>query len=226
MTHGCGLKAEDLGPYLLGHITPAEADRVQTLARTCDSCAADLRSLAPVVAMLRRARPNLGEDHQPLVPSQPLPPDLLDDVLDEVRRERRSARRRWLLVTATVLIAVLVGVLTVLIGQGASGERLTVPLAAGQVRGTAVLRATGSGTAVTLRLDGLAPAQRYEIWLAAADGRRLSAGTVRAGSSGGVSATLGAALDLTEARRIDITAVDGAALIEVALPSARPSTSP
>ena len=194
---GCRSHADQVGPYVLGALEPLEMDEMRAHLAGCARCAAEVRSLAELPALLDLVQ----EDAEVAVPS----PGLEDLVLDRFVSERaRSAPRgsRWpRLAIPAVAVAALVAALLVIVLPGGSNtayahaELWSLP-AGGGAEGTADVAEVAAGTRVKLRADHL-PVMRgtsYELWCVRTDGRWINGGTFHARSDGTAAADLTAAV--------------------------------
>jgi hypothetical protein len=194
---GCRSHADEVGPYVLGALEPVEMEEMRTHVAGCARCAAEVRSLAELPALMDLVQ----EDAEVAVPS----PGLEDLVLDRFVLERaRSAPRprRWpRLALPAVAVAAIVAALLVVVLPGdsntayAHAELWSLP-AGGGAEGTADVAEVNAGTRVELRADHL-PVMRgatYELWCVRTDGRWINGGTFRARSDGTAAAELTAAV--------------------------------
>jgi anti-sigma-K factor RskA len=78
--HGCG---EDVAPYLLGALVPADTERFERHLEGCPHCRDDVERLRPVVDVL----PALAEEVAP-------PPELRARIMAEVNRSRAARPER------------------------------------------------------------------------------------------------------------------------------------
>ena len=203
MRHECLVRAEDLGPYLLGQLDPAEAARVAEAVTSCASCTAEVQALRPVVVALAYAGPPLDES------AAQAPAPALERVLSSVHEERRAQHRRWrtrvyLAAAAVVLLAAAAvgGVVTL---RSDSGQREVVLSGATSAAGTADVSAQAWGTAITLKVSGLQPDRSYGAWLADGSGKRVGAGSFRPAADGTARLDLSASLPLDQAGVIGVT---------------------
>jgi anti-sigma factor RsiW len=207
MRHTCAVRPEDLGPFLLGHLEPDEAELVAEAIESCATCSAEVARLRPVARALSLGTTPREES------AVPAPSPALDRVLavvqDESARRRRRVRRRVALAAAAVLLAVVaVAGLAVAVGGDEQGRDIALT---GQsaATGTAVVSERGWGTAISLRLEGLEPGRTYGAWLADRSGERTSAGTFRPTADGSVRLDLAASLLLPDASVLGVTEIDG-----------------
>jgi hypothetical protein len=190
---GCRSHADQVGPYVLGALEPDEMDEMRGHLAECPRCAAEVRSLAELPALMDLVH----ADAEVAV----LSPGLEDEVLDRFVRERaRSAprRRRWpRLAIPAVAVAALLAALLVVILPGdtntayAHADLWSLP-AGGGAEGTADAAAVPDGTRVKLRADHL-PVERgrtYEMWCVRTDGRWINGGRFYASADGTAAAEL------------------------------------
>jgi hypothetical protein len=205
---GCRSHVDLVGPYVLNALEPEEMDEMRRHMEHCPRCAAEVRSLADLPAMLDRAEVADGV----VAPS----PELEDQVLDRFVRERGKAfperrRRRRLLIPAAAAAAVLVALLIAVIPGGPEGAHATADLwslpAGDGAEGTADIAEVPAGTRVELRADHL-PVDKgtaYELWCVANDGRWINGGSFHARADGSAAAVLTAAVRPGEYRVVVIT---------------------
>jgi hypothetical protein len=213
--HRCDVEAEDLGPLLLGQLTPGRAREVARSVAACPLCAAEAAELAPVVGALRAYPPPDALVDEPVGPEAAG----LETVLASVRSERSSRHRRRSLLAAAAAVAVLgLAAVATSFGTGAPDRpppaQATVEVrldgsAGGQ--GRAALTPRRWGTAIALEVSGLDPAARYGVWLAAEDGGRLPAGSFRPTAEGSAEVRLSAGLPLDAGRVLGVTQLPGGA---------------
>jgi len=212
---GCRDHADLVGPYVLGALEPDEMDAMRGHLASCTRCAAEVRSLSVLPALLDSAQ---ADDE-----IAALSPGLEDEMLDRFVRERaraRPRRRRWprLAIPAVAVAALIAGILVAALPGGghtayAHAELWSLP-AGGGAAGTADVAEAGAGTRVKLRADHL-PVRRgtaYELWCVRTDGRWVNGGTFHARADGSAAAELTAAVKPGEYHVVVITrrAADGA----------------
>lgn len=209
MNHSCRVAEEDLGPYLLGQLSPGRAEEVAAEVAACPSCAAEVVRLRPVVTAMAAASPpeDLGRR------SAPLPhPAGLGEVLASVRRAQRSrARRRVAMAVGGTAAAVALGAAVPVLLGGGEEEREVALVRAGtaspesaDAAASMVLSERGWGTAIELEVSGLRPEQTYGVWLERREGGRLPAGSFRPDDDGTVTISLGSALDLSDSAAVGV----------------------
>jgi anti-sigma factor RsiW len=194
---GCQAYAEQVGPYVLGALEPEEMEDMRRHLTGCSRCAAEVRSLSELPALLNL----VDADDEVAVIS----PGLEDEVLDRFVRERaRSAprRRRWrrFTIPAVAMAAVIAALLVTIVPGGshtayAHAELWSLP-AGGGAAGTADVAAVPAGTRVKLHADHLPVGQgkMYELWCVRSDGRWINGGTFQARADGTAAAELTAAV--------------------------------
>jgi anti-sigma-K factor RskA len=205
---GCRSHADQVGAYVLGALEPEEMEEMRAHVADCARCAAEVRSLAELPALLNLVQ----EDAEVEVPS----PGLEDEVLDRFVRERAREiprRRRWpRLAIPAVAVAAVVAALLVVILPGdsntayAHADLWSLP-AGGGAAGTADVAEVDAGTRVKLRADHLPvmSGKTYELWCVRTDGRWINGGTFHARSDGTAAADLTAAVEPGEYHVVVIT---------------------
>jgi anti-sigma factor RsiW len=209
MRHECSVRAEDLGPYLLGQLDPAEAARVAESVDSCACCAEEVRRLRPVVLALARTVPALEDD----VIQAPGP--ALDRALatmhDDQAASRRRVRNRVALAAAALVlvIASAVGGVVISGGGNSSSDRDVTLIGPGDASGSVVLSQREWGSALVLEVRGLAPGKAYGAWLADESGKRVPAGTFRPTSDGSARLEGAASLRISDAATVGVTELGG-----------------
>jgi hypothetical protein len=204
---GCRTHADLIGPYVLDALEPDEMEAMRRHLAGCPRCAAEVRSLAEIPALLEHA----GADDEIAAPS----PGLEEEVLDRFVRERaasRPRRRRWprIAIPATAVAALVAGILVAALPDGADTAYATADLwsaAGGGAPDTAEAAEVAGGTRVKLRAHDL-PVSRgraYELWCVRSDGRWINGGTFRARPDGTAAAELTAAVRPGEYHVVVIT---------------------
>lgn len=209
MRHECAVRAEDLGPYLLGQLDPGEAAEVADAVRECPLCAAEVAELRPVVHALSRAQPG---DHEPVRAPAPA----LDRVLAAVHR---PARRQRVLLGAAAAVVVAAVLSAVLLVRGAGPDPAQHVALTGRPGTSGVMSVSREpwGTAIELDVRGLTPGATYGAWLADRAGKRVGAGTFRPGSGGTVQLALSSGLPLDQAGAVGVTEIGGADVLRGAV---------
>jgi anti-sigma factor RsiW len=150
MSQACAEWNGDIGAYVVGALSPAEAGRMLRHLRGCAGCRANYQDLIPVRDWLDRLGPADG-----MPARQPL--DRLP--LEQGRRLwHRMPRRRWTVAGAAIATAV-VAVITVISAHPAVPGFQAFDPATG-VHGQASLRATPTATQIDLTVSGLPAGQR------------------------------------------------------------------
>jgi hypothetical protein len=213
----------DLGGYVLGALTPEEAQEFTRHLATCPACRGEVAELSGLPAVLGLTVPQ-GEEE--------LPDHLRARTLAAVERGARSEaarpqpavptdrwqalRRRPLAVAAGLVLLAVLGAI-VLAGRGEDqASPVSVPLAAvsGQSGGgEATVRQAREGLAIQLSLDGLKPNRSgtyYECWYvgtedSAQQPQRVSGGTFTVGADGSAEVTLTTAADYRKYPAIAVT---------------------
>jgi Putative zinc-finger len=184
---------EDLGAYVLGGLTPAEAERIRAHIAECPDCAAAHAELAGLPRLLDLAVvAGAGEE-------DPLPPAIEERLLDRFARERqeRRPRRRWrprialgtagALVGAAAAVALLLGAFGFRAAPSSHYGLTLRPMGTTPASATALvgLRSVQNGTRVLLRVHDLPtrPGDVYEVLCSNARWT-ASAGTFRVDAQG------------------------------------------
>lgn len=166
---------ELLGPYVLGHLGPAEVAEVERHCLRCEVCAADLAEIAPLATALppRGSEPRRGPSLQ----------DLEDQVVRAARRRRRLPYQLAAAASAVLVVALSVGV-TQQLGVPDQGLGIREDVAALEVAAGPVAVSEASvmphtwGTEVFFTVEGLEDGATYEVVLLGRDGEEASAGTL------------------------------------------------
>jgi hypothetical protein len=209
MRHECSVRAEDLGPYLLGQLDPEEAALVAAAVDSCACCAEEVRRLRPVVVALAGGAPGLDDA------AVRAPAPALDRALASVHDARAAHRRRvlnrvGLAAAALVLvIATAVGAVVIAGGDDRSSDRDVTLVGQGAAGGSVVLSPRDWGSELVLDVRGLAPGKAYGAWLADESGKRVPAGTFRPASDGSARLNLGASLRPGDAATVGVTELGG-----------------
>ncbi|MEU3521612.1 hypothetical protein ABZ770_41330 [Streptomyces sp. NPDC006654] len=143
----------------------------------CQACAAEAEGVRRVIRTFERAE-------SPLAVSGGAGPDAHPDRIARIpfdthsrpKQRRARARHRVALVAAAVALACGVGA-ELLVG----GSHQTVPVAQVTLSREGRMVQHAWGTEVPVTLSGLRPGQTYRLMTADADGRRMPAGSLRAG---------------------------------------------
>jgi hypothetical protein len=209
---GCRDHADLIGPYVLGALEPDEAEVMRTHLADCPRCAAEVRALSGIPALLDQAR---ADDE-----IATLSPALEDEVLDRFVKERaraRPRRRGWprLAIPAVAVAALVAGILVVALPGGshsayAHADLWSLP-AGGGASGTADVAEVEAGTRVKLRADHLPVrgGSSYELWCVRSDGRWINGGSFHARADGSAAAELTAAVRPGEYHVVVITRRSG-----------------
>jgi hypothetical protein len=205
---GCRRHADLIGPYVLGALEPDEMEAMRSHLASCTRCAAEVRALSAIPALLDSAQ---ADDE-----IATLSPGLEDEVLDRFVRERaraRHCRRRWprLAIPAVAVAALIAGILVAALPGGdhtayAHADLRSLPAGGGAV-GSADVAAVEAGTRVNLRAKHLPVrgGSSYELWCVRTDGRWINGGSFHARSDGSATAELTAAVRPGEYHVVVIT---------------------
>ena len=150
MSQACAEWHGDIGAYVVGALSPAEAGRMLRHLRGCTGCRADYQDLVPVRDWLGRLGPADGMPARPPLDRLPLEP--------AHRRPHQMTRRRWTVASMAVAAAVIAVIAVLSAHPAVPGFQAFDP--ATRVHGQAVLRATPTGTRIELTVSGLPAGQR------------------------------------------------------------------
>jgi hypothetical protein len=193
---------------VLGALEPDEMEAMRRHVAGCPRCAAEVRSLAGIPAMLDSAQ---ADDEMAT-----LSPGLEEEVLDRFVRDRAAARRprrRWLRIAipAIAVAALIAAILVATLPGGADtayahAELRSLP-AGGDAAGSADAAAVDAGTRVKLRAHDLpiGKGSAYELWCVRTDGRWVNGGSFHARADGTAAAVLTAAVRPGEYHIVVIT---------------------
>ncbi|MGY1610003.1 MULTISPECIES: anti-sigma factor family protein [unclassified Geodermatophilus] len=172
---------ELLGAYALGHLEPAERDRVRAHLDGCADCRADLAEIAPLADRLAAVDP----DALDATPTPP--PDLGARVLARIAEEQRRAvplrravvRRRVLAAAAVAGVAAAggaVGWAVRPVPDPVPLEPVAVQVVASGVEASADLVPHTWGVEVKLTGTGFSAGEVYRVAVTDDDGREVPAG--------------------------------------------------
>ncbi len=221
---GCRDVRTELGAYALGLLDDDDARRVEQHLLGCADCRAEVEELRGTSSLLRGMSVP-GSHHDPAAPPA-------DRALAAIGAERRRQRR---LLGGAAGAAGILGVVALTLAltlggrpidpQPPRGPELAMRSDAGGAAGSVRLTARPWGTQVDLRADHLPPVAgpggRYDVWLAAADGRRIPAGTCRPRDGAAtLRMRLGAAIRLEDVAAVGMSRAgdpSGRAILRVAI---------
>jgi hypothetical protein len=192
-----------LGAYVLEALEPAEAEDVRRHLAGCPACADTVRSLEWIPGVLAA------------VPAQEIDamerPTLLDGLLARVRRQRR--RRRLVLAAAAVVVALAGGITVPSVVPDRHAP--VVRASSGAVNAEVSLTARGEGTALGLKLSGVAPGEHCSLVAHARDGRSETAATWVATYTGTADLSGTTAIPRAQLSSLDIVTDDGRLLVRL-----------
>jgi anti-sigma-K factor RskA len=212
----------DMAGYVLGGLTPAEAQRFEGHLAGCVACRAEVAELEGLPGLLQAA----AEEPPAELRGRTLAavaaarvkasearasPSTRGAVLDRIR----AVWRRPVVVVATVVLVAVLGIST-LAGRDTGRAPVTVPLAAvagERGSGEATIRRSAEGLAIKLSVRGLAPNRPgtyYECWYVSERDsvqrpHRVSGGTFTVPEGGMAAVALTTAADYREYPGIAIT---------------------
>lgn len=173
MSQACAEWHGDIGAYIVGALSPAEAGRVLRHLRGCTGCRADYQDLVPVRDWLDRLGSADGMPARPTLDRLPPEPAQLP--------RHQVTRRRWTIAGAAVAAAVIAVLVVISTHPAVPGYQAFNP--ATRVHGQATLRATPTGTQIDLTVSGL-PAGQHCILVSVSPAGTAIAGTWTAQYSG------------------------------------------
>jgi anti-sigma factor RsiW len=204
-TDRCREWREWLGAYALGQLPDEEGAALEAHLDGCSECRAELASLSGVARLLPLADP----EH---LDTAPLPPPALGNrIAATIRSEQRQARRRRLRLSfaatgATAAVAAAVLLLFVLPGGSGTGPEQRVSFASVPpgLRIGATLEPHAYGTEIHMYVKGAPSGTLCRVFLRAADGARVPAGSFRYRWGDDSDAVLSAALDLSRTKAVGV----------------------
>ena len=218
----------DVAGYVLGTLTPSEADAFEAHLAECADCRVEVAELGSLPAMLASAEvappaqlrqrtfdavAAAREGGAVVTPLWPRPQGPRPQGQRAPQPRRNAAR--WIAATAAALLVVAaVGGGAVLLGRDSGST--TVALVAADVgagRGEAVVRPSREGREVRLQVSGLPanpPGTYYECWFVGPGDteqrpNRVSAGTFTVGSDGTATVMMYSAADPARYPRMGVT---------------------
>ena len=203
MSQACAEWHGEIGAYVVGALTPAEAGQMRRHLRGCAGCRADYQDLVPVRDWLGRLDPADG------MPARQ-PPDRLP--LEPVQPPRHRVTRRWAAAGAAVAAAVIAVIAVISSHPAAPGFQAVNP--ATRVHGQAMLRATPTGTQIDLTVSGLPAGQRC-ILVSVSPGGTAIAGTWIAQYSGTAQITGISAIPISQLTALRIEAPSHRLLLSI-----------
>ena len=188
------------------------ADReLETHLASCAECSATVTEFHATTLALAHAMPASIE---PAV--GPVPAGLDTRLLAGIGHARhvRRTRRALICVAGAAAAAVLLVVSITSVRTSAPTPATDhVALVAGDVHGDAVLETRAWGTEIRLTGIGLAPGQRYNVWLEQSDGIHVPAGTLTGVRNTKLTVVLASALPSSQAVALGISRTDGVLVV-------------
>ncbi len=203
VTDACRDWRDEIAATAAGRPDPLRATGLAAHLEGCRHCRDELAELTPVAHALQLVDPDRLAD--PPGPPEGLGRSVVSAVAAVRRSEARAARWRRAAIAAAAVAgaaAVLVGVLAVSTRTEGPDTVVAFTTAPEGVVANVELSEADWGTQIALDVEGLADADDvYWLWLSAADGDRVAAGTFR----GDGHMEMSAALPLDDARRVWVT---------------------
>jgi putative zinc finger protein len=204
MSQACAEWHGDIGAYVVGALSPAEAGPVLRHLRRCTGCRADYQDLVPVRDWLGRLGP---ADSMPARP----PLDRLPLAQAHPRRQQMT-RHRWAVAGAAVAATVIAVIVVISARPAGPGFQAFNP--ATRVHGQAMLRATPTGTQISLTVSGLPAGQRCILVSVSPAGTAI-AGTWTAQYSGAAQITGTSAIPRSQLTALRIEAPSHRLLLNI-----------
>lgn len=181
----CATARLELGVYLLGAIEPAGRALVNHHLTECPRCREELAGLAGLPALLRKVP--IREAAQFLMPGagSTVPGPLLEAALARAARIRRRRRRLTAAAAAALIAATAAAWATATPHAPARPPAAAAPLWAATAQAAnpathawAAVRYTARpwGTELAVRVTGIPPGTRCQLWVTGARGQHLAAG--------------------------------------------------
>jgi anti-sigma factor RsiW len=204
MSQACTEWHGEIGAYVVGALSPAEADRMRRHLRGCAGCRADYQDLVPVRDWLGRLGPADG------MPARQ-PPDSFP--LEPARPPRHQVTRRWWAAAGAAVAAAVIAVIAVISAHPAvRGFQAVNP--ATRALAQAMLRATPTGTQIELTVSGLPAGQRCILVTVSPAGTAI-AGTWTAQYSGAAQITGTSAIPRSQLTALRIEAPSHRLLLSI-----------
>jgi hypothetical protein len=186
----CHNMRQSLGVYVVGALDPAERMLVDLHLAGCRECREELAGLAGLPALLGRVPARDAErvilESAELRDLEEPPAELLARLLKEVAARRATGRWRGILAAAAAVVFA--------IASGVAGAHFLIPGGNGQpspiaaevvsasnpvtgVAATVSYRKVNWGTAIDVKVSGVAPGISCTMWVVNADGKRFPAGS-------------------------------------------------
>lgn len=202
-----------LGAYVLGGLDATDRARLEEHLEGCGECREELARFASLPALLHRAGP----------PIEPAEPDAAgwDQLLAAARAERLELKRRrkWIAAAAAVVILAAASIGTMVFGPFDRPGTPFVAMAGANASGHADLEARPWGTALSLRLAGLADEDRFVVWVVAEDGRREQAAIWGATPNGAAEVSGASSIRRNDVALVRVTTGGGRPLLQMRLDS-------
>ena len=213
------LERLSLGAYVLGALDPVERAAIDTHLSGCRACRDELAGLAAMPGLLSRVR---VEDV--LGPAPSPSPAAADRLIGRLRAARRARRRRLGATAGAVgLAAIAAGAIVIGTsdtgGSDASENVASISATSARTGVTASfgVRPVPWGTAVRIRLRGVAPNTRCKLIAYSRGGGREVAGTWRATYDGTADVQAATAIPPSRLAALEVATAGGRRLVRAAL---------
>jgi Putative zinc-finger len=207
---GCRGWREELGAYALDQLDAGYRGAVEAHLAGCGECRAELDLLTPVAAALPLADP--GQLNRSAAPPRTLAIRIARGIAGEKRARRRRRVRIGGAIAATgaaaaLALAIVLGGSSAPAPTGPGVKRVAFTSTPPGVEIGAELTPRAWGSEISLRVRGITPGTRCQVWLRRADGGRVAAGSFRYRYEGGSdAAALSSSLSPSDARVIGVRA--------------------
>ncbi len=178
---------------------------------TCAECSGAVTEVRATTRTLAHTTPASIEPAMLLAPAG-LDARILARV-DHARHVRRTRRALISVAGAAAAAILLVVTITNIRASAPSAPTDHIALVAGDVHGDVVLQTRAWGTEIRLTGTGLAPGQRYNVWLEQSDGTHVPAGTLTGVRNTKITVVLASALPASQAVALGISRADGGLVV-------------
>jgi anti-sigma-K factor RskA len=207
----------DVGAYVLDALEPDERERLEEHLPGCPACAAELRELSGLPALLATVpAPAVSEP-------VPVPSELAFRRLRSAtgagpvrHRARPRPARRWLLAAAAAVVVGGAAAGAVAATSRGTPAPETVTASAGALHVTASISPAATGSRISLALNGVPEGQQCELTVQARDGHWETASRWTADYEGEAHVTGSVRIAPHDLQRLVVRTLDGRTLLSVA----------